>query len=361
MSERAPSAPAPKQADIVLEGGGVRGIGHVGALSVAEEIGYSWVNIAGTSAGAFVAALLAAGYNAQELYAIMKQIDFQRFARDRGLNGLVPVEIAHMLRHGGLHSGNYIERFIGEKLQARPKPIVTFKDLVLRPHEKKDSSYRYRLTVIASDITRGEMLRLPQDMLKYHIDPDEINVALAVRMSASIPFFFIPISQKDKDGEEHLIVDGGLLSNFPVSLFDTHPPVRPTFGLRLVDSLPTPDHPWPVNPTGNVLEISKALLHTMLSAHDRLYMDDHTYVRTIAIPVDGISSIKFNLQPDEAEKLYQNGRRAAEQFFATWDFQAYTATFRCQARQGRRERLHEHMRRVRQTVQGTQTTELKTS
>ena len=44
------------QADIVLEGGGVRGIGHVGALSVMEEKGYRWANIAGTSAGAFVAA-----------------------------------------------------------------------------------------------------------------------------------------------------------------------------------------------------------------------------------------------------------------------------------------------------------------
>ena len=40
------------QADVVLEGGGVRGIGHVGALSIMEEMGYSWVNIAGTSAGA---------------------------------------------------------------------------------------------------------------------------------------------------------------------------------------------------------------------------------------------------------------------------------------------------------------------
>ena len=49
------------QADIVLEGGGVRGIGHVGALSVMEEKGYRPVHIAGTSAGAFVAALLAAG------------------------------------------------------------------------------------------------------------------------------------------------------------------------------------------------------------------------------------------------------------------------------------------------------------
>jgi NTE family protein len=139
-----------------------------------------------------------------------------------------------------------------------------------------------------------------------------------------------------------------MLSNFPVALFDADPPKRPTFGLRLVDSLPTREHPWPPNSTKNVLQIAKALLHTMMSAHDRLYMDDHTYVRTIAIPVDGISSIQFDLTPDEAEKLYQNGRKAAEQFFATWDFEAYKAAFRGQATRGRRERLHEHMRRARQ-------------
>ncbi|HVB75413.1 MAG TPA: hypothetical protein VNE38_17840 [Ktedonobacteraceae bacterium] len=40
-------------------------------------------------------------------------------------------------------------------------------------------------------------------------------------------------------------------------------------------------------------------------------MDDHTYVRTIAIPVDGISGTNFNLNANEADKLYQNGRNAA--------------------------------------------------
>ncbi len=63
---------SPLQADIVLEGGGVRGIGHVGALSVLEEKGHHWVNIAGTSAGAFVAALMAANYSSQEMYDIMR-------------------------------------------------------------------------------------------------------------------------------------------------------------------------------------------------------------------------------------------------------------------------------------------------
>lgn len=345
-----PGSSAPLQADVVLEGGGVRGIGHVGAICVAEEQGYEWMNIAGTSAGAFVAAMLAAGYSGQEMYSIMRdEVDFTRFSQEKGLDGLLPVEIMHMFKRGGIHTGNYIESFIREKLRA--KGITTFGDLVLRKGEPQDSNFRYRLTVIASDISMGQMLRLPQDMQKFGIDPDKVDVALAVRMSASIPFFFMPIQQKCADGRNCLIVDGGLLSNFPVYLFDVKSePTHPTFGLRLVDSLPTPDCPTPFNQTNNVLQISHALLQTMLTAHDRLYLDDHTFVRTIAIPVEGISATRFNLSGQEADRLYQNGRQAAGSFFSTWNFEAYKATYRGvnKPAKGRRERLHEQMRQARQ-------------
>jgi NTE family protein len=340
-----PESDAPLQADVVLEGGGVRGIGHVGALCVAEEQGYQWVNVAGTSAGAFVAAMLAAGYSAQEMYIIMRdEVDFSRFAQDRGLDGLVPVEALHLFRQGGIHTGSYIEAFMREKMKA--KGVTTFGDLVIRKDEPKDSNSRYRLTVIASDISSGQMLRLPQDMHQYGLDADKVDIALAVRMSASIPFFFIPVAQKHNDGRNCLIVDGGLLSNFPVYLFDVPgQPRHPTFGLRLVDSLPTASCPWPFNQTDNILQITHALLQTMMTAHDRLYMDDHTYVRTIAIPVNGISGTKFNLTRQEAETLYQNGRAAAQDFLSTWDFDAYKATFRGgQPQKSRRARLHEQMK-----------------
>lgn len=337
----------PLRADLVLEGGGVRGIGHVGALGILEEKGYQWVNIAGTSAGAFVAALLAAGYKARELYDIMKhEVQFSRFAHDPGLDGVILVEALHILQRAGMHTGNFIESFMRQKLSA--KGIVKFGDLVLNAREPKHSNFRYRLTVIASDISTGSMLRLPQDMLRFGLDPDDLDIAQAVRMSTSIPFFFMPVHKKHADGSTSLIVDGGLLSNFPVYLFDVpDTPRHPTFGLRLVDAPPTPEQPWPPNPTGNAWQIGRALLNTLLRAHDRLYMDDHTYVRTIAIPVNGISGTKFDLSPEEADTLYHNGRNAAAQFFSSWDFEAYKATYRNdQPSMSRRERLHEHMKRT---------------
>lgn len=342
---------SPQEADIVLEGGGVRGIAHVGALSVLEERGYHWVNIAGTSAGAFVAAMMAANYSGQEMNEIMRnEVDFRSFAQDKGPDSFFVVEGMHLLTRAGLHTGSYIQSFIREKLlAARPRPISSFGNLVVpgREDEPRDSMRRYRLTVVASDISQGLLLRLPQDMLKFGQDPDALEVALAIRMSASIPFFFLPMKQSRQDGKNDLVVDGGVLSNFPVGIFDVPgEPQRPTLGLRLVDTPPIPGEPWPIHATGNALEISQALISTMLSAHDRLYMDDDTFVRTIAIPVDGISGTRFDLTPQEAEKLYQNGRKAAEDFLSTWDFEAYKAAYRrAPSDKGRRQRLHEQMKR----------------
>ena len=65
------------RADAVFEGGGVKGIGLVGAVAAAEERGYQWENVAGTSAGAIVAALLAAGYNSEELRNVMQELDYR--------------------------------------------------------------------------------------------------------------------------------------------------------------------------------------------------------------------------------------------------------------------------------------------
>src|SRR3712207_624013 len=78
-----------KRVDLVFEGGGVKGIGLVGALSILEEQGFEPQNVAGTSAGAIVATLLAAGYTAAELHEIMLDLDFRQFM-DTATEDLVP-------------------------------------------------------------------------------------------------------------------------------------------------------------------------------------------------------------------------------------------------------------------------------
>ena len=101
------------KADAVFEGGGVKGIGLVGAVAVAEERGYQWQNVAGTSAGAIVAALLAAGYTAAEMKEIMEKLDYKDF-RDTGLLDKVPLvgKIASLIFEKGIYEGKWFENWM---------------------------------------------------------------------------------------------------------------------------------------------------------------------------------------------------------------------------------------------------------
>src|SRR5256885_9949879 len=78
-------------ADLVLEGGGVKGIGLVGAISVLEERGYTFHRIAGTSAGAIVGSLVAAGIPCRELQDLMWKVDYNRFQDASVVGRLGPV------------------------------------------------------------------------------------------------------------------------------------------------------------------------------------------------------------------------------------------------------------------------------
>ena len=76
------------KADLVLEGGGVKGLGLVGAVLHLMREGYTFPRVAGTSAGSIVAAFLAAGATAGELAAIMDRLDYSRVPDRSGLPGV---------------------------------------------------------------------------------------------------------------------------------------------------------------------------------------------------------------------------------------------------------------------------------
>ena len=327
-----------KRVDLVFEGGGVKGIGLVGALSVLEERGYRPRNIAGASAGAIVATLSAAGYNAAELQEIMQTLDYNLF-EDETWEDRIPLvgTPLSIIKELGIYKGEYFLGWMREKLEA--KGIRTFHDLVHPDYADyaDDDLRHYKVQVIASDLTGRSLLVLPRNSKrKLDVDPDDLNVAEAVRMSMSIPFFFEPVRfTNPQTHQEHLIVDGGVLSNFPVWLFDSDgPPEWPTFGLRLVEPDPkislAERLPSEASPGGieAVIDYIKSLIHTMLEAHDRLYLEQDVYVRTIAIPTLGVQTTEFDLSPEKAQELYESGRTAAKRFLETWSFARYVAKYR---------------------------------
>ena len=350
-----------QHAHAVFAGGGVRGIAHVGALEVAEQHGYRWDYVAGTSAGAIIAALVAAGYTATELYASMQEIDYSRFVAVPAHDPLRISSVFNIITHGGLHDGAYIEEFVREKLHA--KRIRTFGDLLIARQKQNPNLFqRYKLTVIASDITQGRIVRLPQDACLYGIDPNALDVARAVRMSASIPFFFIPMQLTDANGNPSCIVDGAMLSNYPLFLFEHlrgEQDALPTFGFQLVDTSQqhtlgndgnNGNNSNDATPRG--IAMLKALFSTMMSAHDRLYMNDETFAHTIAIPVNGVTATQFDLTQAQEQQLYESGKAAATDFFKTWDFEAYKATYKSNnpLTTSRQTLLHQTMQQYAQTT-----------
>lgn len=327
---------AVQKADAVFEGGGVKGMGLVGALSVFEERGFQWQNLAGTSAGSIVATLVAVGYNAAELKKIMtERIDFAELKDAAGIGKLGRIgPWLSLLFTQGMYQGDYFLELMRELIREKrgSKPF-TFRDLVepKLPSESQElweRKYKYKLRVIASDISNNSMLALPQDIKTLGMEPDDLEVAMAVRMSVSFPYFFKPVKFKEVGAaqREHWIVDGGMLSNFPVWLFDSPPgetPSWPTIGFLLAE---------PQSASGSYRKISslrsmtKAMVQTMSSFYDRKAMEESDKTRVVDIPTGVYSTLDFGLDDAGKTWLYESGRQAARGFLDAFSWEVYKET-----------------------------------
>jgi NTE family protein len=322
-------ASAARPVDLVLEGGGVKGIGLVGAAQVLDEAGYRFERLAGTSAGAIVAAFLAAGFPVGEVTARMRRLDLRRF-RDPTMLSRVPLvgRTASLLLRRGLYEGRELEEWL--RPQLAEQGVRTFGDLRLRGEaaEGLPSEAAYRLVVLATDLSLGRQVRLPWDYRRlYGLDPDEQDVARAVRTSAAIPFFFRPVTlDHGATGATSYLVDGGLLSSFPVDVFDVprgQVPRWPTFGIKLSARPSAQTVPRAV--TGPVSYL-RAVVETLLGATDRAHLDDPCVLaRTMFVDTLDVRSTDFDLDAALRARLEANGRSAAERFLERWDEEAYRA------------------------------------
>lgn len=318
------ASPEVLKADLVCEGGGVKGIGLVGAVHEFVAAGYTFPRVAGTSSGAIVssiiAALQASGEPLSQLDDIAATMNYDKFT-DSGWLGRIPLigGALSVLTADGIYEGDYLETFLTGVL--KDLGVVTFGDLrtadILPAHS-------WSLVVTASDLSRRRMVRIPWDLPDYGVDPDEFPVAKAVRASAALPYFFQPVKVAGATW-----VDGGLLSDFPVGLFDraaSESPRWPTFGIRLTAK---PGIPPATHPVDGPIALGIAALDTLFNGQDAAYINDPcTIRRTVFVPTDDISSLDFSLGRERLDVLYDSGADAAEGFLAGWDFEAYKADCR---------------------------------
>ncbi|MDP9418154.1 MAG: patatin-like phospholipase family protein, partial [Actinomycetota bacterium] len=283
---------SPLRADLVLEGGGVRGYGLVGAVDALAVAGYHFPRVAGSSAGAVVAAFVAALQRAGEPLARLDEIargfDVRR-VRDRGpiarhAGPLSPLaDLVAIVAEGGIFEGDYVRSFLAGAL--RDLGVEKFGDL---RQEDEESSLpverRYRLLVTASDLSRRRLARFPWDYAAYGVDPDGQRVVDALRASVSIPYYFEPVRLAGST-----LVDGSVLSNFPIALFDRtdgRPPRWPTFGVRL--SARQAAGSVQTRPVTGPVSMALALVETMLQAADAQHADDPCVrARTVFVDATG--------------------------------------------------------------------------
>ncbi|CKT46075.1 transmembrane protein [Mycobacterium tuberculosis] len=179
--------------------------------------------------------------------------------------------------------------------------------------------FAWSLVVTASDLSRRRLVRIPWDLDSYGIHPDDFSVARAVHASSAIPFVFEPVRVRGATW-----VDGGLLSNFPVALFDRTDaePRWPTFGIRLSARPGIP----PTRPVQGPVSLGIAAIETLVSNQDNAYIDDPCTVRrTIFVPAHDVSPIDFDITAEQREALYQRGFQAGQKFLANWNYADYLA------------------------------------
>jgi NTE family protein len=334
-------------ADLVLEGGGVKGIGLVGAVLTLHEAGYSFPRIAGTSAGAIAAVLIAAiqraGHDMTELKTHVEQLDYAKFMPEGPLQEWLQeharpaadiVDAARVLIHEGMFSGDYLDAWLRPKLD--DLGVRTFAQLAITPEADPGMSLpperRYAAVVHASDITRNVLVHLPWDYDHYGLQRDSEDVVSAVRASMSIPFFFRPVRLATKPADvsiprpdggmdhEHYaggsvtLVDGGMLANFPISAFDRQdgrPPRWPTIGIKL--SARPREFPKD-QPCRNALEEAMSCLRTMTNEWDRYHVEQAAAANTIFVDSAGISATDFHLTVEDRDRLLLSGIRAATDY-----------------------------------------------
>jgi NTE family protein len=286
----------------VFEGGGIKGVALAGAAAATMDSGYRFERIVGTSAGALVGALVAAGYTSSELKRTVCSIDWPGLLDPSWLARipLVGKQLAVFFQLG-LYQGVSLEQTWADLLAA--KGVKVFGDLDVR------------LRVVATDITHTRGLVFPDAFEVLGVDPETIPVAKAVRISASIPFAFQPVKlRNERTRDDFYVVDGALAANFPERIVDPNASI-PAVGFRF---LPAESHPH--RQIRGPLSLAAAVMWSGVGAREGLPALQSKVVDVIDVP-SRLSGLDFNITSAEAALLFEESYVAVRDRLASTPLQ----------------------------------------
>jgi len=310
---------------LVLKGGGIRGIAYTGAIKILEEKGVLQhiEKVAGTSVGAITGILICTGYSAAQVEDIMFKQNIASFNDGQGffIGGQ-----SRLRKKYGWYKGKRIQQWIGNLIsQQTGNPDLTF----LQLHElcKQDKKYK-DLYVTATDVTQQKLI-----VFSWETYPD-VAIKDAVRASASIPFYFTAMfldktgkltNKPPKDTNYDILIDGGLLANYPIEIFNTpldsaNRTINPhTLGLKL----DRPDQITYATTHGGTAPFYIHSLPTYIGALYNLTINqlnngvssEVEKKNTIYISTSNLSPRVRRITKQQKQLLFNNGIAGARMFF----------------------------------------------
>ncbi|HUS01796.1 MAG TPA: patatin-like phospholipase family protein [Chitinophagaceae bacterium] len=321
-----------KYKNLVLEGGGIRGFAYPGALQVLEQKGIikNIENIAGCSAGANTAMMLALNYSSDEIVTVLDKLKLKQFKDGKGIFGIV----SRMKKEYGVFKGDKFEKWLGQLIKDKTGiPDLTF----LQLHKLHSENNNFKdLYCIGTNITQQRI-----QIFSWEHTP-EMQIKTAVHISSCLPIYFKPVaidsawrkvSIKKNNYPFDLYIDGGMVANYPINIFDTcinggNPLIcdnvkynDQSLGLKLereeqikqFNNNSTDVAPYNITSLNDYLD---ALLNEMMESLARKTPDLRNETgRTIYISHGKISGKLKNISPATKKQLYDNGSMAAQKFF----------------------------------------------
>jgi NTE family protein len=292
--------------NLVFEGGGVKGVAFGGALEVLDQhqILDQIENVAGTSAGAITATMVALGYSADYIKNEMLNLDFKTFK-----DGNFFSDIERFATQFGWYKGEVFLDFMKSQVEgALGDAGATFTDL---NNLRTSGNDKFKeLYVVGTNLSERT-----DRVFSYASTPD-MAIADAVRISMSYPLFF---ASRKLDGDVY--VDGGVLRNYPLGLFDpqtpdqTHPglfrrsPNFETLGFHLGKNL------LETRAITDLDQYAGNLFEAILAVQDVALMDNADDVRrTVFINALGIQATDFDITPQQKQDLIQKGHEATANY-----------------------------------------------
>ena len=306
--------------NLVFKGGGIRGIAYTGAIEVLEEkhVMPGIENVAGTSVGSIVAALVSVGYTGREMKDIMFDLEIKLF--NDGKWFFVGGQ-KRLRRNFGWYRGEAIEKWTAALIEKKTgNANITFGQL--HKLALTDKSYK-DLYITATNLTLQKAT-----IFSWRTYPD-MPVKTAVKASTAIPLYYSAVVL-DSSGQvvrkpryahnSQVFVDGGILENYPVELFDSGKIAnKQTLGLNLTrpeqiayngkgDGLA----PYTIATFGNYMG---ALYNVIIEHLNRTSPLSQDKWRTIYLSTDNINPKVRGITTEQKTKLSNNGRAAVTDFF----------------------------------------------